>query len=160
MMKLAYYLVGLVLLSVNAQADGVDVWDQLLPENERQMSMPEVDHNAPMNEAGQQNLNVSVNQDLDGTPIRIPGFIVPLDSEGELVTEFLLVPYFGACLHYPPPPPNQIVYVTYKQGLQLEDLWEPIWVEGTIHTQIQDVEGVATVGYSITEPKSIVLYTD
>ncbi|GDY27314.1 MULTISPECIES: DUF3299 domain-containing protein [unclassified Agarivorans] len=159
-MKLAYYLVGLLMLSLPVQADGIDVWDQLLPESERQMALPEVDHNAPMDQAGQQNLNVSVNKELDGKPIRIPGFIVPLDSEGELVTEFLLVPYFGACLHYPPPPPNQIVYVTYKQGLQLEDLWEPVWVEGTINTQIQDVEGVATVGYSITEPQSIVLYTD
>ncbi|WP_406609874.1 DUF3299 domain-containing protein [Agarivorans sp. JK6] len=159
-MKLAYYVVGLLLVSMNLQANGVDVWNELLPENERNMPMPEIDHNIPLDQAGQQNLNVSVNKELDSKPIRIPGFVVPLDTEGELVKEFLLVPYFGACLHYPPPPPNQIVYVTHSKGLQLEDLWEPVWVEGTINTQVQTVEGVATAGYSISEPESIVLYTD
>ncbi|WP_205472505.1 DUF3299 domain-containing protein [Agarivorans sp. Alg241-V36] len=159
-MKLAYYVVGLLLVSMNLQANGVDVWNELLPESERNTFMPEVDHNTPLDQVAQQNLNVSVNTELDGKPLRIPGFVVPLDVEGELVKEFLLVPYFGACLHYPPPPPNQIVYVTYSKGLQLEDLWEPVWVEGTIHTQVQTVEGVATAGYTIAEPESIVLYTD
>ncbi|GGB04084.1 DUF3299 domain-containing protein [Agarivorans gilvus] len=159
-MKLTHYLLLLLLVSLRSFADGIDIWEQLLPENERQMAMPEINHDAPLGEASQQNLNVSVNPELDGQSLRIPGFVVPLDSEGEVVKEFLLVPYFGACLHYPPPPPNQIVYVRYSQGLQLEDLWQPVWVEGTIHTQIQTVEGVATAGYSINEAKSIVLYTD
>ncbi|WP_427981982.1 DUF3299 domain-containing protein [Agarivorans sp.] len=159
-MKLTHYILLLLLVSLRSFADGIDIWEQLLPENERQMAMPEINHDAPLGEASQQNLNVSINPDLDGQSLRIPGFVVPLDSEGEVVKEFLLVPYFGACLHYPPPPPNQIVYVRYSQGLQLEDLWQPVWVEGTIHTQIQTVEGVATAGYSINEAKSIVLYTD
>jgi len=159
-MKLTHYLLLLLLVSLRSFADGIDIWEQLLPENERQMAMPEINHDVPLGEASQQNLNVSVNPELDGQSLRIPGFVVPLDSEGEVVKEFLLVPYFGACLHYPPPPPNQIVYVRYSQGLQLEDLWQPVWVEGTIHTQIQTVEGVATAGYSINEAKSIVLYTD
>ena len=159
-MKLTHYILLLLLVSLRSFADGIDIWEQLLPENERQMAMPEINHDAPLGEVSQQNLNVSINPELDGQSLRIPGFVVPLDSEGEVVKEFLLVPYFGACLHYPPPPPNQIVYVRYSQGLQLEDLWQPVWVEGTIHTQIQTVEGVATAGYSINEAKSIVLYTD
>lgn len=65
--------------------------------------------------------------------IRIPGFIVPLESEeGERITEFFIVPYFGACLHMPPPPPNQIIYVNFKQGIELDTLYEAFWFEGTL----------------------------
>ncbi len=142
-MKLAYYVVGLLLVSMNLQANGVDVWNELLPENERNMPMPEIDHNIPLDQAGQQNLNVSVNKELDGKPIRIPGFVVPLDTEGELVKEFLLVPYFGACLHYPPPPPNQIVYVKFPEGAPIQQLWDVVYVIGTLKTE--------TVSHSLAE---------
>ncbi|WP_432455432.1 DUF3299 domain-containing protein [Agarivorans sp. QJM3NY_29] len=159
-MRIYHWLIAGLLLSSAAYGEDIDVWEQLIPESERQAAPAAIDHNAPLDQPVQQNLNVSVNKALDGKTLRIPGFIVPLESDGELIKAFLLVPYFGACLHYPPPPPNQIVYVTYKQGVQLEDIWDPVWVEGTIHTKIQDVEGVATVGYSISEPQSIVLYSD
>ncbi|MGO3300268.1 MAG: DUF3299 domain-containing protein [Pseudoalteromonas sp.] len=69
--------------------------------------------------------------------IRIPGFIVPLESEeGKRITEFFVVPYFGACLHLPPPPPNQIIYVNFEQGVELESLYDAFWFEGklTINT--------------------------
>lgn len=69
----------------------------------------------------------------ENKPIRIPGFIVPLRSgEDKKVTEFFVVPYFGACLHMPPPPPNQIIYSSSKTGLEVEDLYEPFWFEGTL----------------------------
>ena len=65
--------------------------------------------------------------------IRLPGFIVPLESdENQRVTAFFIVPYFGACLHLPPPPPNQIVYVEYAKGVELPSLQDPFWFEGTI----------------------------
>ncbi len=55
-------------------------------------------------------------RELDGQRVKIPGFVVPLESdEGGKMTEFFLVPYFGACIHVPPPPPNQIVYVTLEK---------------------------------------------
>ena len=57
-------------------------------------------------------VSTNVVNEYDGKSIRIPGFIVPLESAGErIVTEFFVVPYFGACLHIPPPPPNQIIHV-------------------------------------------------
>jgi hypothetical protein len=64
---------------------------------------------------------------------------VPLESnEQQRVTQFFIVPYFGACLHLPPPPPNQIIYVEYSDGLELTTLYDPYWFEGTLvidHTQ-------------------------
>ncbi|KPZ58313.1 DUF3299 domain-containing protein [Pseudoalteromonas sp. P1-25] len=65
--------------------------------------------------------------------IRVPGFIVPLESEeGKRISEFFVVPYFGACLHMPPPPPNQIIYVKFEQGVELESLYDAFWFEGKI----------------------------
>lgn len=71
--------------------------------------------------------------EFDQKAIRIPGFIVPLTSNAEQnVTEFFIVPYFGACLHMPPPPPNQIIYSTSAQGIKLDSLYEPFWFEGKL----------------------------
>ncbi|MEC8786836.1 MAG: DUF3299 domain-containing protein, partial [Pseudomonadota bacterium] len=59
---------------------------------------------------------------FDGKAIRIPGFIVPLEQNDEQkATAFFVVPYFGACLHMPPPPPNQILYVEYKEGIAVKN---------------------------------------
>ncbi|GEM80657.1 DUF3299 domain-containing protein [Vibrio superstes] len=63
---------------------------------------------------------------------KIPGFITPLEMEGTLVTKFFLVPTAGACIHTPPPPPNQIILVDYPQGIELVSLATPIWVEGEL----------------------------
>ncbi|MEM7083023.1 MAG: DUF3299 domain-containing protein [Pseudomonadota bacterium] len=73
--------------------------------------------------------------ELNGQSVRIPGYVVPFDfSADALYTEFLLVPYFGACLHTPPPPPNQIVFVKAEPGALIADLYEPVWVEGVLKT--------------------------
>ncbi len=69
---------------------------------------------------------------LDGKLVRVPGFIVPLDDFQDEVTEFLLVPYFGACVHTPPPPPNQLVFVRISKGKQRVSLFEPVWIEGRL----------------------------
>ena len=151
-MKLTHYLLLLLLVSLRSFADGIDIWEQLLPENERQMAMPEINHDAPLGEASQQNLNVSVNPELDGQSLRIPGFVVPLDSEGEVVKEFLLVPYFGACIHVPPPPANQIVYVKFSKGVPIHNIQDAIWVTGTLSTKGWQGD-LATVGYSLSGVK-------
>lgn len=87
---------------------------------------------------------------FDGQAIRLPGFIVPLafgeDQQG--VTRFFLVPYFGACIHVPPPPPNQIVYAEYDKGLQLDSLYEPFWISGTLSTTLIEND-MATAAYTI-----------
>lgn len=75
-------------------------------------------------------------EELNGRYVKVPGFVVPLESdEGGLLSEFLLVPYFGACIHVPPPPPNQIIYVTLDKPVEIYDTWNPFWIIGTITTK-------------------------
>jgi len=71
---------------------------------------------------------------LDGVRIKIPGFVVMLDGTKEGVTEFLLVPYFGACIHVPPPPANQIVHVFPERPVPDKVAMYPVWVTGTLQT--------------------------
>ena len=75
--------------------------------------------------------------EMQGKHIKLPGFIVPLDfDDNQTITEFFLVPYFGACLHLPPPPPNQIIYVSHPDGIQVDALYDPFWLYGTLDTGI------------------------
>ncbi|MEM8986622.1 MAG: DUF3299 domain-containing protein [Pseudomonadota bacterium] len=77
----------------------------------------------------------NVVNELNDENIRMPGYALPLEFAADGVTdEFLLVPYFGACIHTPPPPPNQIVYVKSEKPIKLAGLWDPIWVEGVLKT--------------------------
>ncbi|MBI1339928.1 DUF3299 domain-containing protein [bacterium] len=70
---------------------------------------------------------------LEGRKVRLPGYIVPFDfNAGDKFTEFLLVPYFGACIHTPPPPPNQIIYVKASPAAKIDDVWAPVWLEGVL----------------------------
>ncbi|MEO9457547.1 MAG: DUF3299 domain-containing protein [Lentilitoribacter sp.] len=87
-----------------------------------------------------------LNPILDGAYIKMPGFILPIDVSTAGVTTFVLVPYVGACLHTPPPPANQLVYVTTEKPWQSDDLWEAIWVTGQIQHELQTTE-VAETGY-------------
>ena len=86
--------------------------------------------------------------DLDGRTVRLPGFVVPLDFDGTGTSEFLLVPYFGACIHVPPPPPNQIVYVTTISGYPLKGIFDAVWVTGVISTQAH-LNEVGDAGYTM-----------
>ena len=80
-------------------------------------------------------VSTEVIKEMDGQRIRIPGFVVPLEfGENKKVTQFFLVPYFGACIHVPPPPPNQIIFVTSKKGLAIKELYDPLWISGIIST--------------------------
>ena len=76
-------------------------------------------------------------KDLNGKTVRLPGYVLPLEMSGLKVTEFLLVPYVGACIHTPPPPPNQIVLVktSANKGYKSKQLYEPVWVTGVIGIQ-------------------------
>ena len=87
-------------------------------------------------------------KEYDGSFVKIPGFVVPLDFEADRITEFLLVPYFGACIHTPPPPPNQIIYVTLEKGIAMEDVYDPIYVNGRMLVQRQD-SSMGTAGYQV-----------
>lgn len=91
-----------------------------------------------------------VMDNMDGQLIRLPGFIVPIDfnEQGEVV-QFLLVPYFGACLHLPPPPPNQIILVNYPEGLTPNSLYDPYWLEGELKIELFESE-LANAAYKMS----------
>jgi uncharacterized protein len=86
--------------------------------------------------------------ELDGKRVRIGGYVVPLDFEATNVKEFLLVPFVGACIHVPPPPPNQIIYVKTEKGFEVAGSFDPVYVTGTIKVASQ-YTGLAETGYSI-----------
>lgn len=100
--------------------------------------------------------NAPVVQALDGQLIRLPGYIVPLEvSEDGRTTDFLLVPYFGACIHVPPPPSNQIVHVTSKEGVKLDELYQPYWIVGALQVKASTSE-LADAGYQMDAQKIVV----
>lgn len=86
---------------------------------------------------------------LDGRKVRVPGFIVPLDDADEEGAEFLLVPYYGACVHTPPPPPNQMAFVSMVGDKPVKlALFDAVWMEGTL--RITDYDSpYGEVGYQI-----------
>ena len=87
--------------------------------------------------------------------VKIAGYVLPLDFENTTVKEFLLVPYVGACIHVPPPPPNQLIYVTSEDGIEVGSMFEPVWATGTLQTTSLSSD-LADVGYMMaldeTEP--------
>ncbi|MEM9357277.1 MAG: DUF3299 domain-containing protein [Pseudomonadota bacterium] len=97
-----------------------------------------------------------VNQNLNGTKIRMAGYLLPLEFSDQGVTDFLLVPYVGACIHVPPPPPNQIVFVRLAKKFRIADLFTAVWLEGKLQTRASSkkltfVDGSAdiSIGYHI-----------
>ena len=93
-------------------------------------------------------LSTNVNSHLDGQSVKIAGFIVPLEFNAQKVTQFLLVPFYGACIHVPPPSPNQVIMVDFPDGLKLENLFDPMWIAGKMTTTIVKTE-IGTSAYSI-----------
>lgn len=89
-----------------------------------------------------------LNTALDGVSVKLPGYIIPLDTGADGVTSFILVPYVGACIHVPPPPPNQLVFVTTATPWPSENLWDAVWVYGRLSTRLQSTE-IAEIGYQI-----------
>jgi len=74
----------------------------------------------------------AVDPELNGAYVRMPGFALPLEYSDKKITEFLLVPWVGACIHTPPPPPNQIIFVTVSEGFESMGQFAPVWVSGEI----------------------------
>jgi uncharacterized protein len=90
--------------------------------------------------------------DLDGKHVRIGGYVVSLDFDATRVKEFLLVPFVGACIHVPPPPANQIIYVKSEKGIDVQGTFDPVWVTGTLKVS-QTFTGLAEAGYTIDAEK-------
>jgi hypothetical protein len=96
---------------------------------------------------------------VNNLAIRLPAYIVPLGfDDDQRVTQFFMVPFFGACIHLPPPPPNQTIFAEYPQGLTLESLTEPYWVSGVIKTSLVEND-TAIAAYSM-EVHALEVYTD
>lgn len=97
--------------------------------------------------------SIKVRAEFNNKRIRIAGYVVPIEySDQQVITEFFLVPYFGACIHVPPPPPNQLIYAKHQKGFQLPDLYTPFWVEGTVMLETQENE-LGLSSYSMRDVK-------
>ncbi len=162
-------------LSVSADNYKTLEWTDLMPQSDLDalMNGPEITHDTPeipldsqisnqvrqaieqaADSAYQKALvSTDVRPELNETKVRIPGFMVPLEfNDKQQVTEFFVVPYFGACIHVPPPPPNQLIHVVYPKGFKLEDLYMPFWFQGVLNTSLfsKDVgTGKAVSAYSM-----------
>ncbi|MEY2682369.1 MAG: hypothetical protein RIQ66_930 [Pseudomonadota bacterium] len=167
-------LIGLQPWAISAQPAApikTITWDDLLPThwaNEIKLQMAAigrlgflVDGSEQANEAMQQLRKKWDNAPIDPThinsAIRIAGYVVSLDANRKQISEFLLVPYFGACIHLPPPPANQIILVRLKKPTSKLASMDTVWVQGTLREARVDT-GLAVTGYtlegSISEPYS------
>ncbi len=98
-------------------------------------------------------VSTDIIEEMDGRYIEIPGYIVPVAfNDEQIVTSFFLVPYFGACLHMPPPPPNQIIYIEIEDGFKLEDFYEPVIVSGQLSVSLFE-DQIASSAYTMTMDK-------
>ncbi len=140
-------------------------WDNLVPEDYRADAIldkygdfSELDDEDPRMKEIMQELEAAFNaapvvEKLDGKKIKIPGFVVPLEGDGKKISEFLLVPYYGACIHVPPPPANQTVYVKVPKGdAKIRNAFDTVWVYGTLSAKSFDSD-LATAGYQLEAVK-------
>ena len=98
----------------------------------------------------------AVDKRLEGQLVRIPGYALPLEYDGAAIHEFLLVPYVGACIHVPPPPPNQMLFVKLSEPFIITDLFTPVWITGRVVVQatetivpLSDGKAPVTAGYVV-----------
>ncbi len=128
-------------------------WPDLIPDHIKQMQLQAdpVDHFSTAI-ATQSSLDIPMEQlvvaELHQRLVRISGFLVPLGlNDRNLVDQFLLVPYFGACIHTPPPPPNQIVYIVFPDGLTADNLYDPFTLTGRLEVGAISSTALADTGY-------------
>ncbi|MGL4765285.1 MAG: DUF3299 domain-containing protein [Aeromonas sp.] len=145
--KIVALLASLLSLPAMAADDYKTIdWDVLIPQGEKIQPPPPINHDG--NFASVPQPVGGVNKKLNEQNVRLPGFVVPLEGDAKKITAFLLVPYFGACIHVPPPPTNQVVYVSYPKGAPVDDLWDAIWVKGKMRT-ISSSHEMATASYAM-----------
>ncbi|MEE2024638.1 MULTISPECIES: DUF3299 domain-containing protein [Alkalimonas] len=165
-LSMAILLLSVAFTSAQLQADEVRTleWTDLMPEEDLALleSLPDIEHDysqpSPFDDASddpyaslwQQVLSsAKVREEFNNQRVRLPGFIVPLEfDQNQNVTSFFLVPYFGACIHVPPPPPNQIIYVTEAKGLTADMMYTPFWITGILTTDSMNHD-LAFAAYSI-----------
>lgn len=140
-------------------------WEELMPEGEEerlaqlyQQQMALLYSGGPIAEGSAADQMIQIGTfntvaELNETKVRIPGYTVPFEFGANAeISEFLLVPYYGACLHAPPPPPNQTVFAITDEPIKLRNLAQAVWIEGTMFTQTQESE-LADAAYTIRVDK-------
>ncbi len=134
-----------------SQGDGREIdWLELLPPEDLKAleEMPEISHDGEM-QMPQAMTSTRTVAAMNGVRGKIPGYLVPIAfDEQQRVTEMFLVPYFGACIHVPPPPPNQLVYIKPENPIELGNLWDAYWVHGTVRIDLTE-NAMATSAYSL-----------
>lgn len=129
-------------------------WEDLLPQGQTSFP-PSVRGVLPHDRrdlAASQPHSMGVRTDWNGRIVRLPGYIVPIDYKGTGVTAFILVPYVGACVHVPPPPANQLVFVTTGELYESKGLFEPVNVTGMFGTAATSTQ-LAEIGYALSAEK-------
>jgi len=149
-------LAGATILPRAGLADAViDLdWEDLLPKS--QSAIPPVlnsliEHDAP-SLSSKQPASTGVRSDWNGMIVRLPGFIVPIDTVGTAVTAFILVPFVGACVHVPPPPANQLVFVTTPKPYESAGIYAPVNVTGMFGVSSMTTH-LAQIGYALSAEK-------
>ncbi len=158
---LLFISTSLFLQPVNAEPVEELEWDAMIPEDfhpekimEQYGDINELDDNDPRAQKVLKELQAAwdaapVVESLDGKRVRLPGFVVPLEGDGQKLSEFLLVPYYGACILVPPPPANQTVYVKVPKGdARIRHAFDTVWVSGTMSAKSFSSD-LATAGYQI-----------
>ena len=134
----------------DAALDGVTdlEWSDLLPLDDPARAVEGVVEHSQISGFFVQPPSTGVRNDWDAQLIRLPGYVVPIEFEGELVTEFILVPYVGACIHVPPPPANQLVYVRTETPFVATGLFDPVRVVGRLDSTETSTR-LAQIGYTM-----------
>ncbi|NSX56088.1 DUF3299 domain-containing protein [Sulfitobacter sp. 1151] len=133
--------------------DYIDLdWEDLLPEG--QSAIPNalrglLSHDEGAAMSSQQPPSMGVRTEWNGQIVRLPGFIVPIEYTGTGVTAFILVPYVGACVHVPPPPANQLVFVTTSTPYESDGLFEAVNVIGMFGVSSLSTH-LAEIGYALS----------
>lgn len=134
-----------------AQPREID-WLELMPAEDLALleSMPEIEHEGDGPALLPDEIMTGrVVPEMANVQGRIPGFVVPLRATADMrIQEFFLVPYYGACIHVPPPPPNQIIHVKYEEGFTLRALYDPVWIEGELLIERTEKD-LGTSSYSL-----------
>ncbi|MDE1168799.1 MAG: DUF3299 domain-containing protein [Pseudomonas sp.] len=151
MRRLLFIALALCSSLAHAQLPETD-WLTLMPKSDQKAleAMPEITHNTPEGDGNFTHkgglkqskglapvmYSTKTVPEMDGKEIRIGGYPVPLETDAKgRATSFFLVPYPGACIHVPPPPPNQMILIRYPKGLKLDDIYTPLWAIGKLKVE-------------------------
>lgn len=128
-------------------------WLELMPKDEVDslMETPAVTHEGSFKQM--QTGSFRAIKELNGLKVKIAGYIVPVEVDGDSqMSEFFIVPYFGACIHVPPPPPNQIILARLAKPIPVTEIYDAYWIEGTLNVE-QIKNDIAASAYTLTTTK-------